>query len=92
MNKRLYCVWRVDGEFNITDLSSDFQDKDKNTILIEAIKKEAENISFENEQDKQKYVENTIAISTDPDCPWFIGYEMPVVFVTDESVLEFIGD
>lgn len=94
MSQRLFCVWRVDGEFSITDIDVSFRDKDFNTIVTEAIRKDADDMgmsAFLNQEDKEQHIKNLIAIATDSDDPSFIGYEMPMVIVADSDNIEFIG-
>ncbi|ACL81294.1 hypothetical protein [Silicibacter phage DSS3phi2] len=94
MTQRLYCVWRVDGEFSITDIDVSFRDKDFNTIVKEAIRKDADDMgmsAFLNKEDKKQHINDLIAIATDSDHPAFIGYEMPMVIVADPETIEFIG-
>ena len=94
MTQRLYCVWRVDGEFSITDIDVSFRDKDFNTIVKEAIRKDADDMgmsAFLNQEDKEQHINSLITIATDSDHPAFIGYEMPMVIVADPETIEFIG-
>lgn len=94
MTQRLFCVWRVDGEFSITDIDVSFRDKDFNTIVAEAIRKDADDMgmsAFLNKEEKEQHIKSLIATATDSDDPSFIGYEMPMVIVADSDNIEFIG-
>lgn len=94
MSQRLFCVWRIDGDFFITDIDVSFRDKDFNTIVAEAIRKDADDMgmsAFLNKEDKEQHIKSLISTATNPDDPWFIGYEMPMVIVADPDNIEFIG-
>jgi len=94
MTQRLYCVWRVDGEFSITDIDVSFRDEDFDTIITEAIRQDADDMgmsAFHNLEDKENHINNLIAIATDPNDPYFMGYEMPMVIVANPETIEFIG-
>lgn len=80
MEQLLYCVWRIDGEFQVTDLPVRFRNLNTNELLVMCIRKESE--------DDDDDIEELIAIATDSDHPQFIGYEMPVIFVSAD--VEFI--
>lgn len=94
MSQRLFCVWRVDGEFSITDIDVSFRNEDFNTIVAEAIRKDADDMgmsAFLNQEDKEQHIKSLITIATDSDDPSFIGYEIPMVIVADSDNIEFIG-
>lgn len=74
----LYVLWRVDGDFFLTKLSSDLRSLDRKELLIRCIQEELEDDE----------VEEQVNIALDTDHPDYIGYEMPVAFISTD--VEFL--
>jgi hypothetical protein len=77
---RLYVMWRIDGEFNLTDLPVIHRDKSTNELVELCIRMDSE--------DDDDEIAHQIAMATDSDHPDFMGYEMPLIMVSAD--VEFI--
>jgi hypothetical protein len=76
----LYVIWRIDGEFELTDLPVRYRDLNTDELVKICIRKESE--------DDDDSIEYQIQIATNSDHKDFQGYEMPAIFVSAD--VEFI--
>ena len=74
---RLYCVWRVDGELELTDLDPKYQGKSTNELVRRCIT--APDTGF-----KEQEIEDLLRTALDTEASDFIGYEMPCIFVSSD--------
>lgn len=77
MAERLYVMWRIEDEFNLTDLDPVHQTLDTNELVKLCI--QDPEMGFEESE-----IEDMITMATDFDDPSFIGYEMPIIFVSSD--------
>ena len=84
MNKErhLYVLWRVDGDFYFTTLDPELKDLEPNELLNHCIHEELQDA----EDDE---INELIAMALDTDHPKYIGYEMPVAFISADA--EFLS-
>jgi len=79
-----YVLWRIDGDFQLSELSEEmFNLPSNNDVLIACLNQEYQ----ENETGMtEEELHAQIAMATDTDSPDFIGYEMPMAFLGPDDL------
>lgn len=71
-------IWRIDGEFEYTDVTCDASSmpKDSAEWVAKAIEQQAEELTYAEGECKEDHIAHCFAEAFDPEHPGFMGYEL----------------
>jgi len=79
---RLYCLWRISGDFNLTELPGTVAGTSPQELIVMCIRAEQPFVVGMTDAD----VIADIARATNPEDPHYVGYEMPIIILSADAV------